>query len=233
MKHTSESVLALYAAGDLALWRRATVALHGSHCERCRMHVDAYRADRERRLEIADRLPEDLDWESLSQEMAANIRVGLAAGECVADVPRSRGLRVPGLTGSVLSGSWLRTWMAEFNWRPAGVVAGVMLVLAGAWWLNMPAADNVSLGKSLRAIARGGQDRLPQFVRGARAMDDRSPVVEVTSSGVQVRENGGALGVGQGTLRPVAVSVSVQGSASAHYVDNDTGQVTITSVYVE
>ena len=58
-------------------------------------------------------------------------------------------------------------------------------------------------------------------------------MVEVTPAGIKLFENGGALGVDQGGLRPVAVSVDAQGSASARYVDTDTGQVTITSVYVQ
>jgi hypothetical protein len=48
-----------------------------------------------------------------------------------------------------------------------------------------------------------------------------------------LRENGGAVRISQGDLRPVNVSVSAQGSASARYVDADTGQVVITSVYVQ
>jgi hypothetical protein len=64
-------------------------------------------------------------------------------------------------------------------------------------------------------------------------MEERGPVVEATSSGIELRENGSSLGVSQGASRPLAVSVSVQGSASARYVDSDTGQITITSVYAQ
>jgi hypothetical protein len=236
MKHPPERELALYAAGDLPLMWRIRSGLHLSRCPDCKRRVEAYKADRERRLMAADRMPEGVDWEALSVEMAANIRVGLAAGECVAEgTARSRAQRGSRLHRSRnwLKSGWLHTWITEFDWRPAAVIAGVMVLLAGAWWLNMPAADNGSLSRAMRAIARGGPERGPQLIRGARGVDDRTPVVEVNASGIRVRENGSALGVSQGGLRPVAVSVSVQGSASAHYVDNDTGQVTITSVYAE
>jgi hypothetical protein len=162
-------------------------------------------------------MPDGLDWDSLSAEMAANIRVGLAAGECVAD---------PNLRKREGTWAFVRGW----DWRPAAAIAGVLVLLTGAWWLNVPSADNVSLRKAVGAIARGGRDRMPQFVRG---LDDRVPVVEVNASGISVRENGGALGVSQEGSRPVTISVSVQGSASARYVDTDTGQVTVTSVYVQ
>jgi hypothetical protein len=48
-----------------------------------------------------------------------------------------------------------------------------------------------------------------------------------------LRKDGGALGVSQDAAKLMTVSVSTQGSASAHYVDQDTGQVTITSVYAQ
>ncbi len=104
------------------------------------------------------------------------------------------------------------------GWRPVAVAAGVAVVLVGAWWLNTPPVLTHSLG-------RGG-------MRPALT-EDRRPVVEATESGIELRENGSSLGVSQGTARPVAVSVNVQGSASARYVDADTGQMTITSVYVQ
>ncbi len=82
-------------------------------------------------------MPEDIDWNRLSAEITANIRVGLAAGECVA--PRSR---KPG----------------ALHWRPAAVVAGIVVVLAGGWWLNTPPAQTQELGHAMRAVwdARGG-----------------------------------------------------------------------------
>jgi anti-sigma factor RsiW len=220
-KHVTESGLALYASGDLPLWQRALTAAHVTRCEACAGRVNAYRKDRAKQRESADQMPDGLDWESLSAEMAANIRVGLAAGECVADPNAVLGGR---------SREGIRAFIRGWDWRPAAVIAGVLVFLTGAWWLNVPSADNVRLKNVVGAIARGGRDRMPQFVRG---MDDRVPVVEVSSSGISVRENGGALGVSQEGSRPVTVSVSVQGSASARYVDTDTGQVTVTSVYVE
>ena len=39
------------------------------------------------------------------------------------------------------------------------------------------------------------------------------------------------LGLEQSGMRPVLFSVSAQGSASARYVDEETGQITITAVY--
>jgi hypothetical protein len=207
MKHPAEFALALYASGDLALLQSVQVRFHTSRCQACRDIVAAYRADKVW-VEKSDQIPEGVNWDRLAAEMTANIRVGLAAGECVAPRARSKGL-----WGSV----------AGWQWKPVAAVAGLIVVVTGAWWLNVPAAQNESLGRAFRAIAH----------RGATLNEDRGPMVEVTPAGIKLFENGGALGVDQGGLRPVAVSVDAQGSASARYVDTDTGQVTITSVYVQ
>jgi len=203
-RHAQETDLALYAAGDLALHRRAGVWLHVRRCEECAASVEAFRADRLRMQQSAADLPDGVDWDSLSAEMTANIRVGLAAGECVA--PRARKAVV-------------------LPWKPAAVAAGVTVLVVAAFWLNMPFADTQALGRVFRGIAHGG--------RLALSPDERGTVVEASFDGVELRENGSRLGIEQTGLTPVTFSVSAQGSASVRYVDDDTGQVTIASVYVQ
>lgn len=203
--HIADADLALYASGDQRVWRALTIRLHTRRCERCRSRMETYRADRTKVREIAGQMPEGLDWDRLAAEMTANIRVGLAAGECVA--PRSR--------------------RSGFGWRPAAVVAGLMCVLAAAWWLNMPPSTTQALGRAVSAVAHGHGSVNPA------PLDERGTVVEANSSGIELRENGNMLGVTQGAARPLAVSLNAQGSASARYIDADTGQITITSVYAQ
>jgi hypothetical protein len=204
MRHLVETDLALYAAGDLPFWRGALVWFHVRHCDRCRELVDALRADREELRRSADDMPGNVDWDQLAAEMKANIRVGLAAGECV--TPRERKA-------------------AAISWRPAAIAVGLMVVLAGAWWLNIPRSDTEVIGRALHTMVTGGPASAPR--------DERGPVVGASSSGVELLENGGGLGIEQSGLEPVMFSVSTQGSASARYVDQDTGQVTITGTYVQ
>jgi hypothetical protein len=222
-RHTPETDLALYSTGDLPVWRRVQVGLHVRACESCRTRVLAYQADRLQRRSGAEDLPEGLDWDRLSAEMAANIHVGLAAGECVA--PRSR-----------RAAQWAYGWAAKKTlpgsrggwtaaWRPVALVAGLVMLVSAAWWLNMPSSDSEALSRVMHGIVHGG--------RRSVLAEDAGPVVEATSAGVELRENGGALQVSQSGLHPLTVSLSVQGSASAHYIDTDTGQVTITSVYAQ
>jgi hypothetical protein len=108
------------------------------------------------------------------------------------------------------------------GWRPAALMGALSCVLALAWWLNMPPETTRSLGRALTAIWHGGA-----------VAPERGLIVEADSSGIELRENGNSLGVSQGSTRPLAVSVSVQGSASARYVNADTGQIVITSVYAQ
>jgi hypothetical protein len=203
-----ETDLALYASGDLRLWQRAAVHLHVRQCESCRGIVEEFRADGRALRDAAAALPEGLDWARLSAEMTANIRVGLAAGECVA--PRGHARRfIPAL------------------WRPVALASVVTVVLAallvGGWWLNMPSQETQALSRAMRSIWHGR----------SVMQEDRGPVIEASSEGIELRKDGGALGVSQDSAKLMTVSVSTQGSASADYVDQDTGQVTITSVYAQ
>ncbi len=203
-RHTAENDLALYALDDLPLYRRTMVWLHVRGCEECGGLVEAFQADRKKLRQSAEDMPDGLDWETLSAEMTANIRVGLAAGECV--TPRA-----------AKSVAW--------PWRPMAVAAGVTALIVAAWALNMPFADTEALGRVFRGIAHGGRLTLPA--------EERGTMVEASFSGVGLRENGSRLGIEQTGLTPVTFSVSAQGSASARYVDDDTGQVTVTTVYVQ
>jgi hypothetical protein len=206
-KHILETDLALFASGDIPMWRQPLVRLHFAGCGPCQARIAAYREDQETIRRIAAEMPMGVSWDRLAAEMTANIRVGLAAGECVA--PRRQ----------------RRTFPA--GWRMAAAMAGFSALLVSAWWLNMPASETAALGGAMKKIAHA----LPW--PGAGILEDRGPLVEVSAAGIQLRENGGVLGMSQGVARPVSVTLSVQGSARARYVDSETGQVTITGVYAQ
>jgi hypothetical protein len=206
--HPLQSDLALYSTGDLPLWRRPLVRIHLSGCDGCRSWVAAFASDRESIRRLASEMPQGVNWDRLAAEMSANVRVGLEAGECVAS-------RVHKPTLST-------------GWRVAAASAGVATLLVSAWWLNMPRADSVALGRAMQRLAQKGPWHL-----GDLDLEDRGPTVQVSASGIQLQQNGGTLGMSQGQERPVNVTLSVQGSARARYIDADTGQVTITGVYAQ
>jgi anti-sigma factor RsiW len=81
MKHPSQETLALHAGGDLGPFARWRIDRHLADCDQCREEVAAFGDMREILPELGE-IPE-VSWSRLSAEMQANIRLGLAAGECV------------------------------------------------------------------------------------------------------------------------------------------------------
>jgi hypothetical protein len=116
MNHPDQNRLALLAGGDLGFWPAVPVRLHVRSCELCQSELQAFHRTRQLVDDAAKDLPPGLEWNRLSEEMTGNIRVGLAAGECVGGYrarSRSFPLRWNGalaaalLTGLFLFGFWL------------------------------------------------------------------------------------------------------------------------------
>lgn len=211
--HPFESELALHASGDLSGWEWFKTAMHLRNCADCRARLEAFRLDRKRLVDSTDDLPPGVKWDRLAAEMTANIRVGLAAGECVSS-PSER-LSRP-------AAGW--TFWNDGRWKPIGAVAALAMVFSMAWWLNL-SGDSAAMGKVWNRIVSHEVSVAPE--------PDHGPVLAVSPEGIEFRENGSTMGVSGGITQPASVSVSFSGSASARYVDNDTGQVTITTVYVQ
>ena len=201
MRHPDERQLALYAGEDCGWIERFSIRRHVARCRSCRSLAEAYKEDRESVRREAAQLPPEMDWDRVAAEMTANIRVGLEAGECVADSTR-RPLRV--------------------SWRPAFAAVALATVLLAGWYLNFPVDQRMSLGRGIARL----WNRQP-----ARAAAGVS--LETTRNGIQVSENGSALAMMNPTAAPQVVVVNTSGSLRASYVDDDTGQVTVTNVYAQ
>jgi len=133
VNHPDKSTLALLAGGDLGFWSAAPLRLHLRGCERCQAELKAYDQTRQLLSEAAKELPQGLEWNQLAEEMTGNIRVGLAAGECVGGYPaRSRFLSL--------------RWNGALA---AAVLTGIFVV---GFWLNIPEAQMDHLMTSLGRI---------------------------------------------------------------------------------
>jgi len=114
MKHPTQETLALHAGGDLGFFARWRTRRHLAQCDDCRDEASRYEAVREITADLAE-IPE-LSWNRLAAEMKANIRLGLAAGECVSG---------PATVADRAGFSGLHTLMAY--------AAVILLVVAGVW----------------------------------------------------------------------------------------------------
>jgi hypothetical protein len=98
MRHPKQATLALQAGGDLGAFARWRTERHLAACAQCRDEVAEFDAMRRNMADLLE-MPE-LPWTRIAEEMRANIRLGLAAGECVRPVekagwmPRRAGWRV-------------------------------------------------------------------------------------------------------------------------------------------
>jgi hypothetical protein len=146
MKHPNQATLALQAGGDLGFWSRWRLSRHLAGCEECREEVAAYESMREILPELAE-IP-DVPWNRLAADMKANIRLGLAAGECV------RAEEAPLRESRLFTGA-----------RAAVALASVLLLLATGLVLEHPAPRPADEGMVVQTIAGGIQVR-----RGGQAM---------------------------------------------------------------
>lgn len=137
MRHPRESVLALYAGQDLGWFQSRRTERHLARCLECRLQVRAF-ASASEELASLNELPA-IAWNRLASEMKANIRLGLAAGECV------RAESTPPLA-----------WMT--NVRALAAAVSVMVLVAVGLFLERPAPSVPQIAKDnavLRATADG------------------------------------------------------------------------------
>jgi len=123
MKHPVDGDLALFAGHDLNFVSEWRVGRHVSRCEHCRAIVEAFHAQQ---VDVAglSELPGDIPWNRLASEMKANIRLGLAAGECVAGPKAADGVSL---------------FPAFSSFQTAMAYAGVVVLVIAGLWLQRPA----------------------------------------------------------------------------------------------
>ena len=142
MTHPNQSTLALYAGQDLGWFARRRTESHLARCRECRDEIQAFAAARDH-LVALDELPA-ISWNRLAIEMKANIRLGLAAGECVRDERTPSPFAVFGMLSNV---------------RALAACASVMVLVAAGLILERPApiapAATAGEGSVLRATADG------------------------------------------------------------------------------
>jgi hypothetical protein len=154
-------------------------------------------------IEETSVLPAGLDWNDLAAEMKANIRLGLTAGE------------IAGGEQEVAP---------SHAWRAAVVLASVLMLAATVlWWYQRTYRPEPGMA------AGGGPIGL---ISGSMPADDI--ILRTTLGGIGVESSGQALALAaEEEDAPRGITVSLQGSMNARYVDEDGDEVTIHRVYAE
>jgi len=202
VKHLNEERLALLACDDLGFWPTLRAHWHLRGCERCRRALDAFQSDRRAVAEAAQDMPAGIDWARLSEEMTGNIRVGLAAGECVGEYPA-------------------KPRVFRLRWGGATVAAVLMVVFVAGFWINLPAPQADHLAAALKSIV----------TRSAAHDASRTDMLVASGRGIEAKTNGASLSYVPPDPGAALVTVSTRGSVAARSLDDDTGQTTITEVY--
>ena len=177
----------------------------------CRGEVKAYRDN----LAAIHRtggaeIPGQVNWQRLSQEMTGNIRVGLAAGECIAGFEKT-----------------IRPRSSRLAFHSAMVIAAVMVLSVSSLWLRLSQDERNQLFSNL------GRIRWERMFRPLRPspLGQDAVVLEAGPTEIEVKANGRALSLTHPRSDGGTVSINMQDSAGVRYVDADSGQVTTNRVY--
>lgn len=103
------------------------------------------------------------------------------------------------------------------GWRVAISTGVLSIILTVGWVMNVPSEQRVHLVNSLQRLT----GKYPAYPGGT--------VVQTTPHGIAVRSQGATLTL----LSPSSATVSFSGASAvgARYIDDETGQITITNVY--
>jgi len=132
--HPRPEELALASRRDLPLWRRWQVNWHVRRCPVCEHEVVEYRtvSARIKGQATAEALTAGesaMDWQRLAREMTGNIKVGIAAAQCIGTAP-----------GHIFR-----------KWRVTALVAGLSVIFIAGWWINVPRDDMDRVVAAFRA----------------------------------------------------------------------------------
>ncbi len=208
--HPTAARLALYAGKDLGWWGQWSVQRHVANCSGCQADVDALQNSNAQLCNLAPDLPADVNWTRLSQEMTGNIRVGLAAGECIADFEKS-----------------VRPSRPRIAWLSGTVLGCAAIVVVASLWLNLPTRQMDHL---ISAVGQVRWGRIGSSFRTPATNQD-AVVLEANPLAIEVKMNGHGLALMHPSSAGATVSVNMQDSAGVRYVDADSGQVTLNKVY--
>jgi hypothetical protein len=201
--HPTVETLALYSAGDLPFLARLRTRRHVGHCGGCEQRVLLFQsAIAELKHEASSQTLTGFEAIAHWPELEREMMGNIAVGLDAALCIENVGRK--------------RTLFYRF-----AMAAGLAALFAAGWVTHIPRAESSRLLASLRGATGGliGMDK-------PRAT---GTVLRSTPEGIAVRTQSATLTI----LHPSSAVISLSGTSgvSARYIDEETGQVTITKVY--
>ncbi len=134
-RHPRLEDLALASRGDLPFHRSWRVNWHVRHCAFCERELEQYQAvsariKRQAATEGLTATENALDRQRLEREMTGNIKAGIAAAQCIENMP-----------GRVFH-----------KWRVPALIAGLSLIFVAGWLINVPRDDRDRVMSALRTV---------------------------------------------------------------------------------
>lgn len=201
--HPSLEDLALLVGGEMPYVRRWQVEDHVHHCARCEHEFEQFQAAQAELRRLAE------------AEM-------LTGYEAIGDWSRLEREMAGNISVGVAAARAIGN-VGRYrlhSWRFATVAAILAVVFAAGWMLNVPGDDVGRILGAFRTIWSG-----PRVAAGI--------ILATTPHGVSVRSQGTVLTVLHPESAYVTASFTSNSSVAMRYVDEETGQVTITNVYGE
>ena len=201
--HPTSEDLALLVGGEMPYVRRWQIQNHVHHCAACEQELEHYQAAHSELKRLAE------------AEM-------LTGFEAIGDWSRLE----REMTGNINVGVAAARAIGRVgsrrmrSLRIVFVAAALAVIFTVGWILNIPADDSNRVFSALRTAWAG-----PQVAAGI--------ILQTTPHGVSVRSQGAILTVLHPSSAHVTTSFAGSSSVAARYVDDETGQVTITNVYGE
>jgi hypothetical protein len=201
--HPTAETLALYSTGDLPLFSRLRIRRHVARCGNCEQQILQFRS-----------AIVELKREASSQT--------LTAFEAIAQWPALE----REMMGNISVGLDAALCIEKVGRKRAlfyrvAMAVGLAVLFAAGWATHIPREETTRLLASLRGAASGFMGFEKPRVMGT--------VLRSTPEGIAVRTQSATLTI----LHPNSAVISLSGTSgvSARYVDEETGQVTITKVY--
>lgn len=204
MKHLNESQIALASRGDLAGLDRLQARLHTAVCKTCSDRISEYKKDQARVKSAVAAF--ELPRSMKWNDLEGEMFANIRLGLEVEEIHRGAGQMSPVVVQT-----------EAMSWRGLAAAAAMTAIVITGWFLTGPGAQS---------YLRHGPTAVAQVRSGA-------VVLRGDEHGVGLEHRGTGLMLRNVSAPPGRFEVSLDGSVRASAVDQDSGQVTVSQVYVE